>query len=145
MKLAKNRMPGYGEARGERCGGVVFDPSGIPRVNSRARRGRLPLYLLIKLLHDESKFLTIQVQLLSEGKFKRYTRRQYAKVSDKLTELWNKYETRQISTSRLLCHCSRLTLPFSENFLSITVVAIKMFLVPCMFCRSVICGSFVTF
>ena len=93
------------------------------RLNTRARRGRLPLYLLIKLLHAETKFLSIQVRLLSEGKLRRYTRRKYSQVNDKLTELWEKYTNNDISTSRLLRQCSRLTLPFGEGHDAVPILS----------------------
>ena len=85
------------------------------RLNSRARRGSLPLYLLIRLLHEESSYVTVQILLLSEGKLRRYQRRKYANINDKLMELWSQYERHEITTSRLLRSCSRLTLPFGET------------------------------
>ncbi|MPD04759.1 hypothetical protein E2C01_100465 [Portunus trituberculatus] len=38
------------------------------RINLKARKGQLNFYLLIKLLHDEAKLVTIQVYYLSDGK-----------------------------------------------------------------------------
>ena len=45
------------------------------RLNHHARRSKLPMYLLINLLHQESAIVSLQVRLLSENKLKRQQRR----------------------------------------------------------------------
>ena len=85
------------------------------RLNSRARRESLPLYLLIRLLHEESSYVAVQILLLSEGRLKRYQRKRYAAINTKLMELWTQYENHEVTTSRLLRSCARLTLPFGET------------------------------
>ena len=85
------------------------------RLNSRASRGHLPLYLMIKLLFDESQYVAVQIRLLSEGKVARYARTKYAAINERLADLWERYERKDISTSRLLRSCSRLSLPFTET------------------------------
>lgn len=84
------------------------------RLNHRAQRGRLSLYLLIRLLFGESRFVTVQLTLLSEGKLKRASRKKFSHINSELSSLWDRYEGQQISTSKLLRRCSRLTLPFGN-------------------------------
>ena len=43
------------------------------RLNHNARPAKLPIYMLINLLHQESLFVTLQARLLSENKLKRAT------------------------------------------------------------------------
>lgn len=84
------------------------------RLNHRAQRGRLSIYLLIRLLFDESRLASVQVKLLSEGKLKRATRRKYSAINEQLSNLWEQYVSDGISTSRLLRRCSKLTMPFGN-------------------------------
>ena len=42
------------------------------RLNDRAERGQLSLYLLVPLLHQEAEMLPLQIKLVSEKKMKRY-------------------------------------------------------------------------
>lgn len=42
-----------------------------------SERGQLPLYLLIKLLHGETRLTAIQIRLASEKKLKQIQRRNY--------------------------------------------------------------------
>ena len=82
------------------------------RLNHRAQRGRLSLYLLIALLlYRETRFVTVQLTLLTEGKLKRASRKKYSAINEQLEALWDRYADNDISTSKLLRKCSRLTLP----------------------------------
>jgi hypothetical protein len=80
------------------------------RLNERASRGHLQLYLMIQLLHDEASYVDIQVALISEGKSLRHVRRKYSRINDRLCELWSLYQDGELSTSKLLRRCSRLQL-----------------------------------
>jgi hypothetical protein len=82
------------------------------RLNQRAQRGHLSLYLLIALLFRETRFVTLQLTLLTEGKLKRASRKKYSEINEQLKTLWDRYADDDISTSKLLRKCSRLTLPF---------------------------------
>jgi len=84
------------------------------RLKSRACRGNLPLYMLIKVIYREAQNAGLQVLLLSEGKIRRHTRRRYAEINKKLSLIWARYEAGQISTSRMLRQGARLQLPFTE-------------------------------
>ncbi|MPC69391.1 hypothetical protein E2C01_063614 [Portunus trituberculatus] len=46
-------------------------------INLKARKEQLNFYLLIKLLRDEAKYVTLQVRLLSDGKVLRTQRAKY--------------------------------------------------------------------
>jgi len=60
-------------------------------LNRRAQgRVHLSFYMLIQLLHEESKLVTIQVRLVSDKKLKRTERRQYREVQAKLVKQWEK-------------------------------------------------------
>lgn len=84
------------------------------RLKSRACRGNLPLFMLIKLIHREAQNAGLQVLLLSEGKIRRHTRRRYSEINKKLSLIWARYEAGHISTSRMLRQGARLQLPFTE-------------------------------
>ena len=50
------------------------------RINARALRGQVQLYLLIKLLHQEAKLVSLQLHLVSQNKLIRYQRKTYRKI-----------------------------------------------------------------
>lgn len=72
------------------------------RINLKARKGNLNFYLLIKLLHDESKIVNLQVRLLSEGKVLRKQQHKYNKHHGQLVKLWNEYNNNERSARQLL-------------------------------------------
>lgn len=78
------------------------------RLNHRANRGQLPLYLLIGLLHDESRLASLYVRLVSEGKLKRHQKKTYANLQAKLQTYWQEFINGERSTKRLLRACARL-------------------------------------
>ena len=59
------------------------------RINSRASRTNLQLYLLVPLLHHEAEH---QVHLLSNNKLRRYQRKKYRQLQGQIFELWEKYD-----------------------------------------------------
>ena len=60
------------------------------RLNCRARRGRLPFYLLTELLYKEARSIHLQVVLVSEGRLTRYTRKRYSNINEKLDKYWHR-------------------------------------------------------
>ena len=71
-------------------------------LNRRASgRGQLPLYLLRKFLHKETKLTALQIRLVSERKLKRSQRHKYRELQAKLFELWDQYEAKEPSAKRL--------------------------------------------
>ena len=88
------------------------------RLNGQARRGRLPLYLLIKLLSEEARIAALQTELVSHGSLKRYQRLKYAKLQGRLFDLWEEYIDGQRTTSSLLKSCASLYNPSPETDLN---------------------------
>ena len=58
------------------------------RINTGARRGQVQLYLLIKLLHQEAKLVSLQLHLVSQNKLIRYQRKTYRKIQAAIFALW---------------------------------------------------------
>lgn len=81
------------------------------RLRSRARRGDLPLYMLIALLHDEAKVVQLQLRLLSENKLRKRARRKYAEINGKLWKLWGEFAAGTRTTSSMLRAAAHLQLP----------------------------------
>ena len=48
------------------------------RLNQKAQKGQLPFYLLVHLLHEETKWINIQVRLVLENKLTRQEERCYS-------------------------------------------------------------------
>ena len=88
------------------------------RLNQQARRGALPFYVLVKLLHEEASVVSLSVRLLSEGRLRRYARSKYTTVNGRLQSLWDKFQAGERSTSSLLRACARMQLPIGWLALS---------------------------
>ena len=76
-----------------------------------ARHGQLPLYVLIRLLQDESEMVQLQMRLMSDGQLFRYLRRKYVDINNHLWRLWEQYAAGSYSVSRLLRAACRLQFP----------------------------------
>ena len=74
------------------------------RLNRRAKKGNLVLYLLIKLTYKEAHKVPLQVMLVSEGKLKRHQKKKTVLIQGKLFQLWQEYADKTI-VSRLLKRC----------------------------------------
>ena len=81
------------------------------RLNHNARRARLPMYMLINLLHQESLFVTLQARLLSEKKLKRQQRRKFSNLQAKVFKYWEEFLKGDRTTRQLLRACSYLNGP----------------------------------
>ena len=72
-------------------------------LNRRASgRGRLPMYLLIKLLHREAMLTAIQIRMVSEKTLRRIQRHKYRDLQAKIFNLWDEYDASERSAKRLL-------------------------------------------
>ena len=81
-------------------------------LNRRASgRGQLPLYLLVQLLHRETRITAIQIRLESKKRVKRIQRLKYRELQSKLFDLWDQFEANQRSAKRLLKACLYLSGP----------------------------------
>ena len=82
------------------------------RINRRAAgKSQLPLYVLIKLLHQEAQLTAIQIRLVSEKKLRRIQRRKYRDLQAKIFDLWEQYDNNERSARQLLKACSFLNGP----------------------------------
>ena len=78
-----------------------------PRLNSRANHGRLNMYQLLYLLHEEAVLVNIGVRLLSDAGTSRLQRKKYTRLHSRLSTLWDEYDAGRRSASRLVSACSR--------------------------------------
>lgn len=84
-------------------------------LNRRAQgKSQLPLYMLIMLLHEESRLTSLQIRLVSERKLCRVQRKTYRQLQAKIFNLWDRYENGEQSVKQLLRACSRLYGPRDE-------------------------------
>ncbi|KAK4296448.1 hypothetical protein Pmani_031060 [Petrolisthes manimaculis] len=81
------------------------------KLNRRAKKGNLPFYLLISLLYSEANEIPNQVQLVKEGKLKRYQRKQVRKLQGRFMKQWEDYNEKKITTGQLLKKCSGIYAP----------------------------------
>ena len=71
--------------------------------------GRLNLYQLLQLLHDEARLVTLAVRLLSECDTSRMQCKSYARLHSRIFQLWDEYSDGSRSASSLLSVISLLT------------------------------------
>ena len=81
------------------------------RLNRKARRRDLPFYILISLLREEARVVSLQAHLLSQGKLQRQQRKAHKKVQGKIRQTWIKYKKQEISSSSLLKACAAIYAP----------------------------------
>ena len=84
------------------------------RLNKKTNDEKPPFYVLIPKLHEEAKFLPVQLKFVSEGKLTRYQRKQARTNQAIIFNLWEQYNSGAISTSRLLNQCGRVNGPIVE-------------------------------
>jgi len=84
------------------------------RLNCRAAKASLAFYVLVPLLHQEASLLSVQQQLVSEDKLKRYQRTTYRRIQGRIFSLWEQYQQDDITTSKLLRECGQIYGPAAE-------------------------------
>ncbi|CAG2204085.1 unnamed protein product [Mytilus edulis] len=67
------------------------------RLNRKAKGASLHLYVMLKVLSDEARYLPMQIQLVSEHKLTRYQRAATKRSQSKLMELWDSYRSQQLT------------------------------------------------
>ena len=77
------------------------------RLNARGRAG-MNLYMLVALLHDESRMISVQVRLVSEGKLRRHQRKVFVDLQRRILGYWEEYEGGDRSAIQLLRACTRV-------------------------------------
>ncbi|KAI8490637.1 hypothetical protein Bbelb_319050 [Branchiostoma belcheri] len=82
------------------------------RLNLKAKKPNLPLYLLINLLHKKSRVVTVYTKQVSEGNLQRYQRAAYRRVQGRLFSQWDKFAAGELTVKGLLDACSKIFGPF---------------------------------
>jgi len=77
-------------------------------LNDIVRNGAPPFYLTVQHLHSVTKYTNLYTRLVSCGKLVRRQRKQYKQVQGKIFSLWEKYNSRDITTNHLLSAISHL-------------------------------------
>ncbi len=77
----------------------------------RAQKGNLPFYLLLQLLHEEARIVTIQLRLVKASKRQRYQRKKYRKAQGRIQELWDDFKEGKKTPGQLLKACSYVYAP----------------------------------
>ncbi|KAJ8314143.1 hypothetical protein KUTeg_008704 [Tegillarca granosa] len=85
------------------------------RLNKKAGEDQTPFYVLIPLLHTETKMVPLQAKLVSEKKLKRYQRQSTRYVQSQLFLLWENYRNGELTISQLLRQSSKLNGPTQEK------------------------------
>ncbi|CAH3133416.1 unnamed protein product [Pocillopora meandrina] len=85
-------------------------------LNSRANnRVHLPFYLLVELLLQKARLVSIQIRLVSDGKLSRIQRKKYRLLQSKIFKHWEDFNGNEISARRLLKLCSYLNGPATRT------------------------------
>ena len=77
------------------------------RINSKARKTNLCLYLLIQVLHEEAQLINVQVRLISDHKLRRHQRKTYRHLQAKIFEHWEAFNNKEKTATQLLRSCSQ--------------------------------------
>ena len=65
-------------------------------LNRRANNQvHLHFYLLVELLHKEARLVSIQIQLVSDGKLSHIQRKKYRLLQSKIFKYWEDYNARR--------------------------------------------------
>lgn len=84
-------------------------------LNRRANnRVHLPFYLLVDLLHQEARLVSIKIRLVSDRKLSRIQRKKY-RLQSKIFKHWEDFNSNEISARRLLKLCSYLNGPMTRS------------------------------
>ena len=81
------------------------------RLNSKARKNSLPMYVLLKLLYREASSVSWQTRLLSDGKVLRRRHNHQHTVEASLLKYWDEYDDGKRSAYKLLRACSHIYSP----------------------------------
>ena len=72
------------------------------RLNYKAGRPSLQLYVLLPLLLREGKLVTLQHQLVSESALRRHRRTVYVKMDGEISTYWDLYDDNNITAEDFL-------------------------------------------
>ncbi|XP_076059340.1 uncharacterized protein LOC143035960 [Oratosquilla oratoria] len=80
-------------------------------LNHHARCGKLCFYRLVKLLHEQSQLINIQIRLVSDNKLQHRQRKEYRLVQGQVNQVWDSYIAGDKSARQVLHKCSHLVAP----------------------------------
>ncbi|XP_066274964.1 uncharacterized protein [Branchiostoma lanceolatum] len=78
------------------------------RLNLKAKKSALPLYLLVDLLHREARLVRVQARQVCEGELRRYQRTTYRNLQGSLFRAWQKFANGEKSAKDLLVTCAKI-------------------------------------
>ncbi|XP_066268880.1 uncharacterized protein [Branchiostoma lanceolatum] len=78
------------------------------RLNLKAKKPNLPMYLLISLLHRESQLVAVYTRQVPEGNVRRYQRATYRRIQGRLFTEWEKFAAGETTAKMLLEVCSKI-------------------------------------
>ena len=81
------------------------------RLNAKAKKGNLPFYMLLHLLHEEAKIININMHLITEHRLKRHQRSKYRQLQADIFEAWDDYAAGKLSVTGLLDKCGKMYQP----------------------------------
>ena len=84
------------------------------RLNTKAKKGNLPFYMLLQLLHQESEIVQINLVLIHEHRLRRYQKTKYRELQGNIFEAWEKYVEGTLSVTQLLDTCGQMYTPTQD-------------------------------
>ncbi|KAK3105027.1 hypothetical protein FSP39_015519, partial [Pinctada imbricata] len=78
------------------------------RLNRKAKKANLPFYMLVPLLKEEGSTVELQMTLVNDGLLRRRHRSGYNRVNLDIFQLWEKLDSRLVTTSQFLRECARI-------------------------------------
>ena len=76
------------------------------RINRKAQKPNLQMYILIVLLHKEARLLPTQLKMVTEVKLRRYQRKKPKELQHRIFALW--YSEEEITVNQLLKKCCKI-------------------------------------
>ncbi len=86
----------------------MYFPGWHRRINTRAGKADLGMYVLIPLLKKEAINVDTQIRLVSEHLLTRINRKKYANIHGRLFKAWDRYEEDEMTTTQLLREVSNI-------------------------------------
>jgi len=78
------------------------------RLNRFAQKDQLGFYVLLELLHQEAKIVSLQLRLVKQAKLQRFQKKTYRNLQGKILRYWDEFTAGQKMSSQLLKACSRV-------------------------------------
>ena len=74
------------------------------RLNRKAQKPNLQMYILIVLLHraKEARLLPTQLKMVTEGKLRRYQRKKTKELQHRIFALWDKYSEEEVTVNQCI-------------------------------------------